>query len=192
VVDNQRSGSEIFFCNHKQSDYDGSRGRSPHLGHTACESCSKLGCQVFQCLRDDHGIGQNRHEIGVAEPAWDDVDVEVLENSRASNFAEVDADVEAVGFHELGEGVLATASEFHQIGHLFVGEAIHVTDLFVGNDHQVAASVGVSVEQSVTSAVASDDKVGFVIVGLGDLGEQAFGGGGFWGENVFDSPWGVE
>jgi hypothetical protein len=48
---------------------------SSHLALIARQGGAKFGGEVFQSLGDDHGIGEDRHEIGVAEPARDDVDV---------------------------------------------------------------------------------------------------------------------
>ena len=56
----------------------------------------------------------------------------------------------------------------------------------------MAAGVGIGVEKSVARAVADNDEVGFVIVGLGDAGEEAFCRGLLWRKDVFDAPRGVE
>ena len=53
-----------------------------------------------------------------------------------AHFAEVDADVEAVGFHHLRERVLAAAGELHQIGQFLVGQTVQVGRLLVGHDHR--------------------------------------------------------
>lgn len=131
--------------------------------------------EILQGLGDNGGIGQDWHEVSVSEPARDDVDVEVFQNAGTGDFAEVDADIEAIGFHDFGQGILTTTRELQEIGHFVVCEAIQVGNLFVGHGHQVAAGVGVGVEQGETGAVTEDDKIGFVIVGLGDLSEEAFG-----------------
>ncbi len=54
-------------------------------------------------------LADDGHEIGVAAPAWDDVNMQVFLNAGAGGAAKVDADVEAVGFHDGGERVLAAA-----------------------------------------------------------------------------------
>ena len=81
-----------------------------------CQGCSKLSSQIFQGLGNYGGVGEDGHKVGVAEPAWDDVDVKVFQNSSAGDFAEIDADVEPFRFHDFGEGILAATSEFEEIG----------------------------------------------------------------------------
>lgn len=120
------------------------------------------------------------------------MDVEVLQDARPGDFAQVDADVEAIGLHDFGQGVLTTARQLQQVGHFFVSEAIQVGNLFVGYGHQVAAGVGIGVEKGETGAITKNDEIGFVIVGLGDLSEEAFGCGDFGREDVFDSPWSMQ
>lgn len=45
----------------------------------------------------DAGFSRGRHEVGVAGPAWDDMDVEVSRDAGSGSCSEVDPDVEAMG-----------------------------------------------------------------------------------------------
>jgi hypothetical protein len=157
------------------------------------EGGAQFSREVAQCLGQDGCAGDDGHEIRVTVPARDDVDMKMFLDACARCAAEIDADVEAVGFHDGREGILAAANEFHEVGEFVVGKAVKVSGLFIRHDHKMTAHIGKAVEERVTGAVAGDDEIGFVIAGLGDLSEKGharrrwFGGG-----DVFDSPRRVE
>jgi hypothetical protein len=109
-------------------------------------------------------LSEDGHEIGVAVPTRDDVDMEVIGDAGAGDAAEVEADVEAVGFHDLGEGVLAAAGEDHEVGEFRFGEVVEVRGLTVRDDEEMAAVVGIGIEQREAGAIAGDDMVGDVVV----------------------------
>ena len=71
--------------------------------------------QRIQRLHDNLGVGQYRHEIGVAMPAWDDVPVQVARQSRASGVAEVQTNVVAVGVHQFVEYADHAPQGFHRL-----------------------------------------------------------------------------
>jgi len=148
--------------------------------------------QFAQRLRHDGRVRKDGHEVRVAIPARDDVDVQMLDDARAGAFAEIDAEIEAVGAHDFGERVLTATRELHEVGHFLHGQSIQVGRLFVGHRHHVPASVGIFVEQRKTGAVPGDDVVGLVIIGLGRAGEDALRKRRLGREDVFDSPRGVE
>ena len=116
------------------------------------------------------------------------MDVQMFRNARAGNLAQIDADVEAVGFHHRRQRVDATARELPQIRQFLLRQAVQVGDLFVRHDQQMSAVVGIGIEQGETGAVAHDDAVRLVVIGLRDAGEQA--GVELWlgREDVFNPP----
>jgi hypothetical protein len=163
------------------------------MAGSAEEGVAEEGGQLSEGLGDDGGLSEDGHEIGVAGPAWDDVDMEVIGDSGASDAAEVDADVEAVGFHDLGEGILTPAGKDHEVGEFGFGEVVEVRGLTVRDDEEMAAVVGIGIEKCEAGSIAGDDMVGDIVIGLGDAREE---GGvarrGFGGEDVLDSPGSVE
>lgn len=138
-------------------------------------------------------VGEHRHEIGVARPARHDMDVQMLGDARARRAAQIEADVETFGLHHLRQGVLATADKLHEAGQFLVRKAVQIKNLLVGDDHQMAASIGEFIEQRVARAVARDDEIRNIVIGLGDLGEQGHARGrGLGSDDVMDSPGCVE
>ena len=60
---------------------------------------------LLEGVGDDLDIGQDRHEIRVAIPTGNHVNVQVFGDAGARAAAQVEADVEAVGLHDLPERV---------------------------------------------------------------------------------------
>src|SRR6185436_7809328 len=69
------------------------------------EGVTQLGGHFTQGLRDHAGPGDDGHEVGVPLPAGDDVDVQMLGDAGAGGLAEVDANVESIGFDEFRQSV---------------------------------------------------------------------------------------
>src|SRR6478672_2111216 len=51
----------------------------------------------LQVFGNDARLADDRDEVGVADPSWDDVQVKVLLDPRARRLAEVQADVVTIG-----------------------------------------------------------------------------------------------
>src|SRR5579859_1232528 len=73
-----------------------------------CQLRAQFSGQLVQSLRQNSGAGQHRHEISVTVPARYDVNVQMLRDAGARDFAKIDADVEAVRFHQFRQRVYAT------------------------------------------------------------------------------------
>ena len=96
------------------------------------------------------------------------------------------------GFITLGQRVLAAPREFHQVREFLLGQPVQIGRLSVRHDHQMAAGIGIGVEQSIAGAVARDDVIGLVIVGLGDAREQALSRLGLGRQDIFNPPRSVQ
>ena len=132
---------------------------------------------------------EDRHEIGVAVPARDNVDVEMIGDARAGGAAEIDSDVESVRLHHLGQGILAAPGQFDQIAQLLLRQPVQIGRSGVRHDEQMSAIVGIAIEHGETSAFAHDDIIGDIIAGLGDaLEKPGRSGGRFGSQNVGNSP----
>jgi hypothetical protein len=144
-------------------------------------------------LGDDADVGDDGHEVDVAVPARDEVGVEVSGDAGAGAFADVDADVEALGVHGAVEGLLAEGEEFHHFGTFFGGAIEGRGGMAVGGGEEMAVDVGVFVEHEEGVGGTGEDEVGVVLVG-------GFGGGAkeavLWavgdGFDVVEAPGGVE
>ena len=121
------------------------------------------------------------------------MDVQVLLDAGAGDFAQVHANIETVRVHGFCQGVLAAACELEEVLQFLVGQRVQVSGLFIRYYHQMAPGIRIRVQQRITRALADQDVVGLVIVGAGDAREEALPGRGRLGrQDVFDSPRGVQ
>ena len=93
-----------------------------------CGSCTcgkgfaEFGPGDVEGLGEDAGFGGDGHEVGVAAPAREGVEVDVIGDAGTGGFAEVQAEVEAVGMVDLAETALdALGGEDHLLGGLRAG-----------------------------------------------------------------------
>lgn len=143
-------------------------------------------------LGEDSGVAEDGHEVGVAVPARDDVEVEVAGDAGAGGFAEVDADVEAVGLEGFLEEPLGFDGGVHEACAFFVVEVFQVGDFSEGEDEEVAGVVGVAVHEDEGAWLAGDDEGGLVVFEHGEGGEGASLGGRLLLGDVLHSPVGVK
>ena len=144
-------------------------------------------------MGDDADVAEDGHEVDVAVPAGDDVGVDVAGDAGAGDFADVDADVEALRIHGTFEGVLAEHEEFHDFGALFGGAFGERGGVPVGGDEEVAVDIGIFVEHQEAVRGAGEDEVCVVLVwGFGGAAEEAVFGAVGDGLDVVESPGGVK
>ncbi|MFM1944802.1 MAG: hypothetical protein RI897_3784 [Verrucomicrobiota bacterium] len=157
------------------------------------EEWAELAGEFREGLGHYRVVSQDGHEVGITGPAGDDMQVQVFCDACSGALAEVEADVEALGFHDLAQCFLTGLGKAHEVEHFIVSQVGEVGALPIGDDEQVTAGVGVGIEERVAGATAGDDEVGFIFVGLADGGEEGVVlRGGFGGEDVLDSPGRVE
>ena len=114
--------------------------------------------------------------------------MQMPQNSSPGDFAEVDADVKAIGVHNSRERALTALSQLPQIRHLVIRQSAEIRRLFIGYHHQMPARVRVGVEQRETSPAARDDQIGLVIAGLRDARKEAVALRGLGGQDILDAP----
>src|SRR5262245_11438976 len=121
------------------------------------------------------------------------MDVQVFGNTRAGDLSKVDTVIETVRFHHFSERVRAAARELQQIKKLIIHQTFQVLDLFIGNDHQMPASVGKRIQQCETGFIAYEHKIFLIIRRLGNGGEdRVFRRRRLWRKDVFHPPRRVE
>lgn len=120
-----------------------------------------------------HGV----HEVHVAAPSWDEVDVEVVGDACAGGAALVDADVDALGrqraLHEVGREF----GEHPELRALLWRVVQERGARFTQGDQEVAVGVGVLIEQDEAGCGAEDDVVLLVVLGCEEVVEEEGVGG---------------
>ena len=86
-------------------------------------------------------------KFGVAGPARDDVEVDVVGDSRAGDTPEIPAEIEAPGLVDAIQRVHAGGGEAVDLERLVVGELGQVSDVAARRDHQVPGRVRVLVQE---------------------------------------------
>lgn len=104
------------------------------------------GVGLIQTFRENAGVADDRHEIRVAGPSRNDVDVQMVGNSGPGRGAEVHAHVESMRTIHGREGFHPGLNQRHHIGHFIREDARQVRGVPERCDHQVSVCVRVGVE----------------------------------------------
>jgi len=123
---------------------------------------------------EDASFGDDGNEIGVREPARQDVHMEVSGDACAGGLADVHAQVNAVGGIDLAEDVFGFLCEGHHFLSGLGGHLLKFVQVGVGDDHEVAGGVGKFVQHDEVVRGAVNDKR-FAVVGFGLVAENAAG-----------------
>jgi hypothetical protein len=119
----------------------------------------------------DAGFGYYGHEVGIAGPAWQNMEVEVAGDSGAGGAAEVHAEVVALGAIGFFQGDLDALGQDHHFGERFWICRWQVGGVLVGNDHHVAGRIRKRVEDDeILDAAKNDERLMIVI--QGDCGAE--------------------
>ena len=135
---------------------------------------SKLFVQLCHLLRDQFRVSKDRHEVGVAVPARDDVEMYVLVDARPGYTTNVRADVEPIGIGDFLENDHHSLQERHQLKRFFIRKIGDIIRVAIGDDHQVSAVVGKEIHDHVTELAATDDQVFVVFIVPEGFAEDAF------------------
>jgi hypothetical protein len=96
---------------------------------------------VFEGLGYHPDVGEHRHEVGVAGPPWDDVDVDVVDDPRSCHPPQVPAEVVTLRVHGLVEHLERGGGQLVHLERLVVGDVAETARVRVRRDHEVAGGV---------------------------------------------------
>ena len=103
-------------------------------------------------LRNDPDIGEDRHEVGIADPTRHDVLMHMLGDTGAGGRSQVDTDVEALRLECADQKVTAQNRESVQFGSfggfVITSYSIHYTKLYD------STSISCTLSVSITSSAA--------------------------------------
>ena len=116
--------------------------------------------------------------------------MDVSGDAGAGGFADVHAEVDAVGDIELAQDGLQFLGESHHFGGGGGGKLLQLAEVRVGDDHDVSVGVGIGIEDDVAMLCAVNDE-GLPVGFFGGIAEDAAGFLGGAG-NVGVTPWGPE
>jgi hypothetical protein len=130
----------------------------------------RVGC--FEVFGEDAGVVDRCHEVGVAGPAWEHVDVHVVRDAGARGGPEVHAHVEACRRISLTQSGLRSFRKVHQFIRDLFRHRIELTRVQVRNDHQMSSDVRVKIQENEPVLGAVKYEVSLVVLGVVRNGAQ--------------------
>lgn len=100
--------------------------------------------------------------------------MQVLDAAAGDGAAEVEAEVEGVGFQRSGEEALGEGKFLEEVGTLGGGEVVEIGNLPERDGEQVAGVIGEAIEDQVGQRAAVDNERGAVVTEGGQFREGAF------------------
>jgi FMN phosphatase YigB (HAD superfamily) len=137
---------------------------------------------------EDSCVGDGGHEVGVADPSWNDVEVKVVCDAGSSRPSDIPADIKSLGLHAFDEQFLREDAESPEVEDFIFGQCRHIIDLAVGDGHQMPCGVWVFVHNQKCAFPPGDDEVRG-IVGAPRRFRQKIVSGAVLGPEVFHPPW---
>ena len=123
----------------------------------------------------DAGFADDGHEVGIAEPARENVEMEVADDAGACGAAEVHAEIHAVGLVICLEGFFDALREVHHFGEGVGIAEVEFGDVRVRDDHDVAGGVGEAIEDDEDFRAAIGDERFVIVVARDGVAEDAVG-----------------
>ena len=121
------------------------------------------------------GFGGDGHEIGIAEPAWESVKMQVADDARAGGAAQVHAKIHPIGLVIYLEDFFHALREMHHFVERAGIAEVQFGDVGVGDDHDVAGGVGEAVENDENFRAAINDERVLIVLASGGLAKNAVG-----------------
>src|SRR5580692_3111536 len=167
------------------------RGRGGH-GEEKSRLLASLGMTAFRMTLGGQGFAEaligdaevfgvnagfsgDGHEIGIAEPAREGVEVEMADDACACGAAEVHAEIHAVRLVICLEGFFHALGQMHHFAEGIAIAQIQFGDVSVGNDHDVAGGVREAVEDDENLRAAIDDERVLIVLPGGGVAKNAVG-----------------
>src|SRR5437762_10838061 len=109
-------------------------------------------------LREHFYVCEDGHEVRVARPSGDNMEMNVIDDAGSGDSAEVPAEVVALRPVALGEGGEPALREPVDLQRLLVRKVAELTHVPVGGDHQVPRGVRKLVQEHECVLSPGDDQ----------------------------------
>src|ERR1051326_3684722 len=126
----------------------------------------QIGVELLERLGDDLRVGHRGHEVRVAVPARDDVEVKVAGDPGARGAADVEADVVALRVHEPVERLLHENELIEELLALRGREDGELRLVGERGDEQMPARVGKTVEEGEAVISPVGDQILAILPGV--------------------------
>ena len=88
----------------------------------------------FQVFRQNSGVAGGGHKIGVPDPSGQDVDVDVISDTRPCRLSQIHSDIESFRPVSFSQRTLRTLRQFHHLGSNFGRRRVEFTQMLIWND----------------------------------------------------------
>lgn len=119
---------------------------------------------LLEIFGNDAGLAHDGNEIGVAFPAWNDMQVKMSGDACSRASSDVQSDVQPIRVVYLPENLLAFLRLEDELGQFFAGSLHQGGDMPVRDNHQVSGRVGKPVEYYKGVLASAQDQIGAVIL----------------------------
>ena len=109
------------------------------------ELALKLFVGIHYGFRDYPGIGDNRHEVAVSLPAWNDVTVDVVVNPGTSHLPDVRPYIKSGWLEHFSQYLDTVADYLDMLVELLRGQPLQTGYVTVGGYQQVTRIVGIAI-----------------------------------------------
>jgi len=126
----------------------------------------------LQLFGQHSGFADDTDEIGVGDPARQNVHVDVSSHAGARSFSHIHAEIDAVGPIESAQNHFHPLGENHHLVGGIGGELVQLVDVGVGHDHDMPIRVRICIENDVAMRAAVDD-AGLLVAFFRSIAEDA-------------------
>ena len=156
-------------CDRGMQDACRRRGVCPGVDLVCLPDGFEFAVGFGELFGEDAGFSDDRQEVGIADPAGEQVHVDVFGNTGSGCLAQVHPDIDALWAIDFADVTVRGSDE----GEEFVGgrvvDALEGVGVVERDHHEMSGGVGVAVEDYVVQFTAVDDEGFLVIARLGQV-----------------------
>src|SRR5260370_14327088 len=141
------------------------------------ESSERLGqafIRSFQSCRVNAGFARYGHEVRLAHPAWQHVQMQMPNDARTRGAAEIHSQVHAIGFVAGTQRCFRALRKLHHLAERRSIAQIQFRNVRVGNNHHVHGGVGETIQDDKCFLAPMDDQSLRIIVARHRIAKNAF------------------
>jgi hypothetical protein len=129
------------------------------------------------------------HEIGVAIPSWNKVNVHMVGKTRTSAPSKVYTDVKAVRRDRFGKNCFTITGKLYEFKEFFIGSIVKIRDVSYGSYKQMSVVIRKPVENYDGIFCSPEDEIFLVVIFVVKI--IAYEAIMFFGKalDVFNPPW---
>src|SRR5262249_51410778 len=114
----------------------------------------------------DTRLANDADEIGVTQPARNDMEMEVLSDACTGSGSEIHSQIEAVGTIQLLQGADDSLRKLHHFRQLLGPRQSERVQVFVWRNHRMAGRIGEQIQNNEVMSASENDQPFGVVTGV--------------------------